>query len=385
MTQLSDRQSMLQRPDIGTASACLLAGSIGLAYAMLMLGPGFLNQASVYWQRPVGLAGGPFDMKTNLSGYYWVVQDSWRWPLLWLPHVNTPDGMNAYQFDSMPGLAVLAKLLRSLSFGTINLYPEWIVGTIAANAIALTLLVRALGRRCLLACIVSAGFGVLAPIVHYRFGHSALMAQFFPILALALYFEARKPSAALSRYLAGLLVLCFVIATINLYMYVMTTAIAAAALVQLALDRRLGLVGFAANFVGLLLAAFIPVWAFGAFADPNLRAVTVPFGYNSMNLMSPFWPQSSGLFRWTGSFYLTRGSIGATPGQWEGYAYLGVGAVLLIVLAAALRFRLLPAQIRKHWVLVCSLSDSGDLGSERQNLFRRHSAGELSGPACVGR
>ncbi|HEY1935172.1 MAG TPA: DUF6311 domain-containing protein [Acetobacteraceae bacterium] len=343
------------RPAIDTATACLLAGCIGLAYAMLVLGPAFFNQGSVYWQRPVGLAGGDFDLKTNLSGYYWIVQDSWRWPLLWLPHVDTPAGMNAYQFDSMPGLALLAKVLRSLSLGTINLYPEWIVGTFVVNAIALTLLVRALGRRDLLACIASAGFGVLAPIVHYRYGHSALMAQFFPVLALALYFQTRKPATNVPRHLAALLILCFVIATLNLYMYVMTAAIAAAAMIQLTLDRRLGVVGCIASFAGLLLVAFVPVWSFGALADPNLRAATVPFGYNSMNMMSPFWPQSSGLFRWTGVFYLTRGLIGATPGQWEGYDYLGAGALLLIALALMLRLRALPGQLRRHWVLAAAL------------------------------
>lgn len=336
-------------------TACLLAGGIGLAYAMFVLGPAFLDQGSAYWQRPVGLAGGSFDMKTNLSGYYWIMLDHWRWPLLWLPHVDTPAGMNAYQFDSMPGLALLAKLLHSLGLGAINLYPEWIVGTFVLNAIALTLLVRALGRRTLLACIVSAGFGVLSPLVHYRYGHSALMAQFFPILALAWYFEARQSTARVSRYIAALLVLCFVIATLNLYVYVMTAAIVAAALIQLTLDRRLSVAGCIASFIGLLLVAFVPVWSFGALGDPNLRAATVPFGYNSMNLMSPFWPQSSGLFRWTGWFYLTRGLIGATPGQWEGYDYLGAGTLLLVLIALGLGFRALPAQISKHWVLACCL------------------------------
>ncbi len=350
----ASRPVMVQS-SIGTVSACALAGCIGLAYAMLVFGWDFFDQNSVYWQRPVGLAGGPFDLKNNLTGYFWIVQDIWRWPLLWLPYVDTPMGINAYQFDSMPGLALFAKVMHSLSLGTINLYPEWIVGVFVLNAISLNLLVRALGQRSFLACIVSAGFGILAPIVHYRFGHSALMAQFFPILALALYFEAGKISTTVLRYLVPLLVLCFVVATINLYMYVMTAAITVAAIVQLMLARRLGVTSGIASFIGLLLAAFIPIWAFGAFADPNLRAVTVPFGYNSMNLMSPFWPQSSGLFGWTGSFYLTRGLIGATPGQWEGYAYLGAGAVLLLVLALVLRARALPSQIRRHWTLVFGL------------------------------
>lgn len=351
--------SMQQRfsaAEIGTPVALLLAAAIGLAYALLLFGPEFLNGSSVFWQRPVGLAGGPFDLKTNLAGYFWVVEDKWRWPLLWLPHVNTPTGMDAYQFDSMPGLVLLGKLLRSLGLGTLNLYPDWIVAAVVLNAVAMTLLLRALGRRSLLACVVAAGFGVLAPVVHYRFGHSALMAQFFPIFALALYFEVKRPAAPLARCLVALLVLCFIVATINLYMYVMTAAIAAAALLHLAIDRRLGIAGFVASFVVLLLVAVIPVWAFGAFRDPSLREITVQFGHNSMNLMSPFWPQSSGLFRWTGAYYLTRGSIGATAGQWEGYSYVGAGALLLIVLGFCLRFRTLPGQIRKYWVLACALA-----------------------------
>ena len=353
--RLAASQRIARRPGISATSACLLAGCIGFAYAMLLFGPEFLDGSSVYWQRPVGLVGGPFDLKVNLSGYYWIVEDNWRWPLLWLPHVNTPAGMNAYEFNSMPGLALLAKLLRSLSLGTINLYPEWIVGCIIVNPVALTLLVRALGQRSLLACLASAGFGVLTPIMHFRYGHPALMAQFFPILALALYFEAQKHSTIRSRHIAAFLALCFFVAVINLYMYVMTAAIAAASLIQSAVDRRIDVMSILASFLGLLLVAFIPIWAFGALADPNLTSMTVPFGYNSMNLVSPFWPQSSGLFRWTGSYYLTRGLIGATPGQWEGYAYLGAGALLLIALALSLRFGSLPGQVRRHWVLACTL------------------------------
>lgn len=343
------------RRDIGPATACLLAGLIGFVYALVLLGPGFLDQHSIYWQRPVGLAGGPYDMKNNLAGYFWVLQETWRWPLLWLSNVDTPDGMNAYQFDSMPGLTLIAKVLRSLSLGTHNLYPAWIIAALVLNAVALVSLVRALGQRGLLATILAACLGILAPAVHFRYGHSALMAHYFPIFALAIYFHARDPAERPRRHIAMLLVLCFVLATINLYMYVMTAAIAAAAFLQFAVERRITLVACATSIAVLLLVAFVPTWAFGALDDPNLRAVTVPFGYNSMNLMAPFWPQSSGLLRWTGLYAFTRGSIGATAGQWEGYTYLGAGALLLIGVATALRLGALPGQIRRHWVLAAAL------------------------------
>lgn len=343
------------RRDIGSVAAYVIAGLIGLAYAFALLGPSFLDQDSIYWQRPVGLAGGPFDLKTNLAGYFWVLRETWQWPLLWLPNVDAPAGMNAYQFDSMPGLALAAKLLRSFSLGTNNLYPAWIMAAFVLNAVALVSLVRALGQKGLLATVVAACLGILAPAVHFRYGHSALMAHFFPIFALAIYFRSRDPATWPGRHIAVLLALCFVVATNNLYMYVMTAAIAAAIFLQLAVDRRITLAACAGSFIVLLFVAFLPTWAFGALADPNLRAVTVPFGYNSMNLMAPFWPQSSGLLRWTGLYAFTRGSIGATAGQWEGYTYLGSGALLLIGVAAALRLGSLPGQLRRHWVLATAL------------------------------
>lgn len=357
--EIAASQSM-RRPtaglgEISAANACLLAGCIGFVYALLLFGPGFAGGSSVYWQRPVGLVGGPIDMKINLSGYYWIVHSGWHWPLLWLPHLDAPYGLNAYQFDSVPGLALIGKLLDSLFSTTINLYPAWFVGVITANSIALTMLVRALGQRSLLAAVVSAGFGALVPIVHFRFGHPSLMAQFLPVLALAFCLELKNSPASRLRCIGALLALCLVAATVNLYIYVMTAAIAASGLIQLSFDRHLHILSCLANLVGCLFAGFVPVWAFGALGDPNLRGVTVPFGYNSMNLLSPFWPQSSGLFHWTGWYFLTRGLIGATPGQWEGYAYLGSGALLLLLIALILCRRSLPGQIRKNWVLACSL------------------------------
>jgi len=59
----------------------------------------------------------------------------------------------------------------------------------------------------------------------------------------------------------------------------------------------------------------------------------------------------SGVFGWTGIYWLTRASIGAHAGQYEGFNYLGMGALLLIglaLLAAPSRF---TAALRRHAAL----------------------------------
>jgi hypothetical protein len=74
-----------------------------------------------------------------------------------------------------------------------------------------------------------------------------------------------------------------------------------------------------------------------------------------MNLISPFWPQTSGLFRWTGIYWLTRGGVGATPGQYEGWNYLGAGALLLTAISVLWSPRGIGAALRRHAALVAVL------------------------------
>lgn len=72
-----------------------LAFTLGLAYAIVLFGPGFALGTSDCWRLPQGAIGGLEDMKTVMSGYYRFVQDAWRWPLLHfvqprVPRVPTP-------------------------------------------------------------------------------------------------------------------------------------------------------------------------------------------------------------------------------------------------------------------------------------------------------
>jgi hypothetical protein len=66
------------------------------------------------------------------------------------------------------------------------------------------------------------------------------------------------------------------------------------------------------------------------------------FGYYSMNLASPFWPQRSGLFP------ALQPIVDATGGQYEGFNYFGFGALLLIAAAVLLNFRRLRLHMKAH-------------------------------------
>lgn len=318
---------------------------------MYLLGLDFVLGRATFWERPRGYMGWRIDLSNVLSAYDWFVQDTWRWPLLDIPQASWPDGSNAFALDVAPLLAILGKLIRTATGWHVNLYPAWFVAAFALPGVMLAALLRGLGQRSLLSGIVAAVLGALSPTVHLRFGHAAQMAHWLVIAALALY-AARDARMRL----AGLLGLALVAGCVNLYLFVMVAAVAGAAILQAFADRRIRLARFLLLALALPLTGFLPVWAFGLLDMPALTSTDIDFGTFSANLGTLFWPQDSSIGRWTGMPILAGGPLGGDGGQYEGYAYLGLGGVLLVAIALLRHGRVLPALARRHWALVLALA-----------------------------
>src|SRR5262249_3960839 len=153
--------------------------------------------------------------------------------------------------------------------------------------------------------------------------------------------------------LLGFIGLTLLATLVHLYIYVMTSAIAAAAFLQAIINRRTSLWCGIISIAVLPLAGIVSLWFLGLFDSGNLLDTQgLGYGVNSMNVVSPFWPQTSGLFRWTGIYWLTRGSVGATTGQYEGSDYLGSGALLLLGITIWRDMDRIPSALKKYSGLV---------------------------------
>ena len=341
----------LFRP-ISARLAVVVSFVIGIVYGVVLFGPGFALGTSEYWQLPEGLIGTLPDTGMSMSGYFWFVQDAWRWPLFHVVKADAPEGVNIALTDPVAVLALLGKVARTLTGTTFNLFPLWLVGAFGLTSAALAAFVRGLGERSLLAAVVAGLFGSMAPVLHFRFGHLGLAAAWTFLFALAVYAGWKAAGErGLWRPAAAMFVLCLLAFASSIYLYVMTAAVAAAFFVQAVADRRTGLLGGVAGLLGVLGTGVASLWIYGLLGNSDLSRVTVPFGVASMNLVAPFWPQSSGAFAWTGLYALTRGSIGATRGQYEGFCYLGLGALLFLGIAVVRRGWMLPGLVRRNWAL----------------------------------
>ncbi len=302
----------------------LLSAAISVACCLLLFDADFLDGTAPFWRDPHGVIPGSWaDMASALSGYDYFVRDEWHLPLFQLSRLGTSSGSNIIYSDSTPVVALAGRLLFRLTGRAPNPFGLWTALCLVASAASMTLLAARLGASSLAAALAATAFGLCAPALLSRWGHTTLMAQFEVTLSLAGYFGAARASPALPRLL-WTAPLCALALWTHAYLFAMVAAVSAAAIAQAVLDRRLrparglGLSAALAALLGTQLALSGYLSAAGALSAPG-------FGLTSANLLSPVFPDRDLLATLLG---LPR--LDATGHQYEGYCYLGLGALLLL-------------------------------------------------------
>ncbi len=308
----------------GVPVLLLLSAAIALACCLLLFDRDFLDGSSPFWRDPHGVVDSSWaDMATALSGYDYFVRDEWRLPLFQVSRLGAPDGSNILYTDSTPVVALAGRLLFRLSGRAFNPFGLWTALCLAAGAVSMTLLVALLGGRSAASAVAATAFGLCAPALLARWGHTTLMAQFEVTLSLACYFGAARAAPALPRLLWGA-PLCVLALWTHAYLFAMVAAVVGAAIAQAVLDRRLRPVpglGLVAT-LGVLLGGQTTL---SGYLAGNGALSAQGFGIASANLVSPLVPDRGLLGTLIG---LPR--LDATGYQYEGYCYLGAGAMLLL-------------------------------------------------------
>jgi len=320
----------------------LLSLAIGVAGALALFPVPVLLGRAPFWTLPRGIVGGSWaDMEIALSGYDAFVRGAWGWPVFHIAGLGGAAGTQAIFTDSTPVVALLGRLLFRATGQVIPLFGVWSGLCMVSMALASTGLVRALGARGACAAAAAAAIGVSMPALLARWGHLSLMAQ--ALLPLAFLFYVRLHRAARPRAVLGqAAALCLGALLVHPYLFLMVSGIAAAGVAQAGTDRRLP----GAAWVLVALAAILggAVAAMGYLSGDG-PVTDTGFGAYSTNLLSPFVPQLSGVFP-DGLPHILDG----TGGQYEGFAYLGAG--LLLLLLAGLPFLARRVSARRHpWLL----------------------------------
>jgi len=273
-------------------------------------------------------AGG--DLAQNLAGHLAFQQGGWTWPALVSTQLFWPEGLNIALTDSNPLISLIAKVAVAPLMGEpTNLFGVWIalcvvLQPVAAAYAANALAPKANGSRVLLIATAAAAFSLLWPAWLSRLGHINLIGHFCLLMALGLSARAvanRRPVPVGPT--VGLLTAAILI---HPYLFVFSAALLAAPLLRADIQGRHARLKEASRLLMSVGCAALLHRLLGGSSGGADRG----FGHYSMNLLSPIFPQRSGIFG------ASLPVIDATGGQYEGFNYLGAGGLLVVAVALAL-------------------------------------------------
>ena len=305
------RQSVLSP----AARTYLAALAIGLAVALYLV-PTSAILATDRFTNPI-----EGDWGINAIGQRYYLADSWRGHVLIAKNLVPPNGTNVAFMDSIPLLAVPMKVVRRFLPAGYHSVFLWLAICFVLQPVAAVFALRSAGERRFVPGLAVAIISISVPTLLARFGHVALCSHFLILIALGLYFRivnrpGRKPIVA-----ATLLMLAALFIEPYL-MYLVIAVLAAAPITLLVRSDRSWMKVAGGIFVGVVVTGSVALLlGYG-------HALPMPgYGYYSMNLLSPIFPSGSSFLP---QFTATND---ATGGQYEGYQYLGLGILLLVLLA----------------------------------------------------
>ncbi|MEX3999121.1 DUF6311 domain-containing protein [Paraburkholderia sp. EG285A] len=214
--------------------------------------------------------------------------------------------------DSIPLFGLIFKPFSAYLPAEFQYAGIWFLTCFMLQAIFAWALVRQLVGDRIIAAIAAGIFSFTPAMLLRGFGHEALVGQWIILAALNVYFSDRR------KTLRWTFVLC-IGSLVHAYLLAMALAIWATDVMRLfayRLDSRAKLLKrVAINLVAL----FLTMWATGYFFPGSTAAGG--YGEFRFDLLSPFNPEAIWSIFYTGKIH----------GNSEGFAYLGAGVILLVI------------------------------------------------------
>jgi hypothetical protein len=322
--------------------------------------------------RPTNIA---WMLRGDWAAYFWGFaffrNAEWLWPLGNTPGLFFPYGTSVGFTDANPWASVLFKVLSPVLPEHFQFSGMWFLLCYVLLALLGTRIAAVFTddkvRRALSGALFASN-----PLLPVRNGHVALCGLFFVVAGVYLNLApARSRADALRLSLYGALWLAWVAGTHG-YLSVMLLALCIAACVRLAAVERLLKAAEAAliiaGYVATVLAVF---WIFGYLGWRPTELRSGGFGKFSGDLTALVNPMG-----W--SRFLP--SIPVRPPQGEGFAYLGIGALLLIAVRVVQSARA-PADVtdalRRQWPLLVAALAMWLYSLSSQVTFRGQTVLEL--------
>ncbi len=318
-SRFAEHLTRLADPASSRAALLALSVAFGLANAVALLGWSVINPTNTSWLTA--------DNATHYLGWAFYREEArWTFPLAWTQRVGYPIGASIAFLDSVPLVAILLRPLSPMlpePFQYLGLYAT--LCFVLQAYFGFRLSARLFAGHPVYTLLSGLFFLLSPPLTWLVFGHFPHLSHWLMLAGLDFYFrDARVLSP--SRWFAPYWVLLVIAGGINPYLAALTFLIALTALARLVLERRCGWTLGGAILVMLPVVLLASMAAFGFLAAPDPSAYMAPgYGEFSLNLLSPINPMGHG------SILLPPLPL-TNMGQFEGYNYLGIGILALLLL-----------------------------------------------------
>jgi len=304
---------LLWRPSI----AALI---IGTTYSLFLVGAARIDVTNVAWLQ---FADEP--TQAFLGWSFLRLDPVWHFPPTQTVTLGWPLGISVSYTDSIPLVAIVARFMSPILPVAFQYFGLWaMMNFILTTYFAIRICQLFMGRLNA-AALCGAALILIAPCLTDRaLRHFALSSHFVILLSLWLYFRP-YPRPTWWRLTVPQIGAVTLAASIQPYLAVMTGALSLAFFSRCLLQRRLSWLGTSSSFFVLVAAVSFTLLIFGYFVDSDLASYA-GHGYPSysFNLLSPISSRGLSAFVPPIADYDVR--------QREGFNYLGLGIIILLIL-----------------------------------------------------
>jgi Family of unknown function (DUF6311) len=270
------------------------------------------------------------DVAQAMIGWEYFRNDSWYWPLTYTKYVAYPTGSAISYTDSIPIVAIVLKLFSSILPKDFQYFGFFILSSLILQFFWGAKLGSLFSKNNLFYS-TAAGllFMIASPLTWRVHGHISLTCQWVILAAIWTYFKLQftQNKHIINNLIFYQAILILFTTGIHPYLSIMTLAFIVFSHIQLLWLKKVSILK------GSLLIVLFPIlmilgWYFFGYLMTNSN-IGDSYGDYSLNLNSLFNP--NGCLNPTGSCSQFLNSLPFHEGQYEGFNYLGLGVILLLL------------------------------------------------------
>ncbi len=266
------------------------------------------------------------DLSQHYLGWCFYRNSAWHFPIGLIDGLCYPEQRSVIYMDAIPLFAIFFKIISPILPDTFQYLGIWGIATYALMGGLSALVILNLIADTKYSILCSFFFIFSSTVLQRMYVHEALAGQWIIIFALLIYLQHKNEDVSLKRVILDWsLLLAF---TVYIHMYFLPMA-----LVFLFVDclRRYfshkKLSEVVPAFLCAILFALFNMWILGAFYGESSLKEEGGAGHFSANLNTLFNSQGASVF--------LKNLPVATTGQYEGYAFLGTGIIVLSIISSA--------------------------------------------------